>query len=155
MFVNSFYRYNDFYQCNNACNRFAVIGKNDSGVTAVTFEIPFGNPNVIDILNCIDVVLKPGVCFHVLMIMSKTNLYLPGSWFKHLEIMSYILILSHLTQSWSVLGFKHDTEVLISFNDAVSTYAINKYSIIVLNIGIDGDTSFNNYKMESNLNHSV
>jgi hypothetical protein len=70
MSVNSFYRYNDFYQCNNTCNRFAVIGKNDSGVTTgvVTFEIPVGNPNVNDILNFNDAVLKPGVCIHVLMI---------------------------------------------------------------------------------------
>ena len=62
MSVNSFYCYNDFYQCNENCNRFAVIGKNDSGATAgvVTFDIPVGNPNVIDILNFINAVLKPG-----------------------------------------------------------------------------------------------
>ena len=30
--VNSFYCYNDFYQCNNNCNSFDIYGKNISGV---------------------------------------------------------------------------------------------------------------------------
>ena len=53
------------------------------------------------------------------------------------------------------LGFKDNTEVLISFNTTTSTFPININSITALTIGIDGDISFNHNNLESNLNHSV
>ena len=61
MSVNSFYCYNDFYQCNTNCNEFNIIVKNNVGEISATsnFYIPVGNPNVYDILAVINAVLKP------------------------------------------------------------------------------------------------
>ena len=60
MSVNSFYCYNDFYQCNTTCNKFLLITKNSSGNTtsSITLDITIGNPNVMDILKYINAVLK-------------------------------------------------------------------------------------------------
>ncbi len=59
MSVNSFYCYNDFYQCNAYCNGFNIIVKNNVGeISATSIYIPVGNPNVYDILAVINAVLK-------------------------------------------------------------------------------------------------
>ncbi len=47
-----------------------------------------------------------------------------------------------------MLGFKNDTEVLISFGGTTSVYPININTITALSVGIDGDISFNNNNME-------
>ena len=61
MSVNSFYCYNDFYQCNENCNSFNMYGKNTSGVITdqQLFYLPIGNPNILDIVNYIYLVLQP------------------------------------------------------------------------------------------------
>ena len=58
MSVNSFYCYNDFYQCNSNCNGFIIIVKNNVGEISATsdFYIPVGNSNVYDILAIINAV---------------------------------------------------------------------------------------------------
>ena len=55
MSVNSFYCYNDFYQCNVNCNSFNIVVKDNTGAISA---IPVGNPNVNDILYVINAVLK-------------------------------------------------------------------------------------------------
>ena len=59
--VNSFYCYNDFYQCNNNCNSFNIYSRNDLNniTTRQLFFLPVGNPNVIDIVSHINSVLQP------------------------------------------------------------------------------------------------
>jgi hypothetical protein len=59
MSVNSFYCYNDFYQCNNNCNSFNKILKNNVGNISgqQLFYIPVGNLNVYDIVSAINSVL--------------------------------------------------------------------------------------------------
>jgi hypothetical protein len=61
MSVNSFYCYNDFYQCNNNCNSFNIILKNnvDNISGQQLFLLPVGNLNVNDIVNAINSVLQP------------------------------------------------------------------------------------------------
>ena len=60
--VNSFYCYNDFYQCNSSCNSFNIISKNNVGVLSgqQMFYLQVGNPNVYDIVNYINLVLQSG-----------------------------------------------------------------------------------------------
>jgi hypothetical protein len=125
-------------QCNNTCNRFAVIGKNDSGITAgaVTFDIPVGNPNVIDILYFIvifDAVLKPGGV-HSCAYDNVKNKYIYIYIYIYIRLMvqtpeNYELYINPLKSWCFFLGFKNDTEVFISFNDTTSTYPININSI--------------------------
>ncbi len=61
MSVNSFYCYNDFYQCNNNCNSFNVYDRNDLNniTTLQLFYLPVGNLNVYDIVSAINSVLQP------------------------------------------------------------------------------------------------
>ena len=154
MSVNSFYCYNDFYQCNNNCNSFNIYGKNPSGVitTQQLFSLPVGNPNVIDIVSYINLVLqsanvlsctydniKNKITFTRLTPQTPTNDTFYINTFK----------------AGNFLGFKNDTEVLISFDGTTSIFPININSITALSIGIDGDISFSNNNMESNLNNSV
>ena len=39
MSVNSFYCYNDFYQCNSNCNGFIIIVKNNVGEISATSDL--------------------------------------------------------------------------------------------------------------------
>jgi hypothetical protein len=52
-------------------------------------------------------------------------------------------------------GLNNHVETLISFSGTECTYPININSIRALSIGIDGDISFNDNNMESNVNNSV
>ena len=154
MSVNSFYCYNDFYQCNNNCNSFDIYGKNTSGVITgqQQFLLPVGNPNVIDIVSHMNSILQPAnvlscsynniqnkITFTRLTPQTPTNNTFYINTFK----------------AGNFLGFKNDTEVLISFDGTTSTNPININTITALSVGIDGDISFNHNNMESNLNNSV
>ena len=154
MSVNSFYCYNDFYQCNENCNTFNLITKNISGVVSgnVSYTIPIGNPNVYDIISAINTVMVPAsvlscsydtiknkIKFTRLLTQTTTN---------------YTLYINTL-KFGNFLGFKNNTDILISFDDTLSNYPININTITALSVGIDGDISFNNNNMESNLNNSV
>jgi hypothetical protein len=154
MSVNSFYCYNDFYQCNNNCNSFNIILKNNVGNISgqQLFLLPVGNLNVNDIVNAINSVLQPAnvlsctydniknkITFTRLTPQTPTN---NTFYINTLKVGNF-------------LGFKNDTEILISFNGTSSTYPININTITALSVGIDGDISFNHNNMESNLNNSV
>jgi hypothetical protein len=154
MSVNSFYCYNDFYQCNNNCNSFNIILKNNVGNISgqQLFLLPVGNLNVNDIVNAINSVLQPvnvlsctydniknKITFTRLTPQTPTN---NTFYINTLKVGNF-------------LGFKNDTEILISFNGTSSTYPININTITALSVGIDGDISFNHNNMESNLNNSV
>jgi hypothetical protein len=154
MSVNSFYCYNDFYQCNNNCNSFNIILKNnvDNISGQQLFLLPVGNLNVNDIVNAINSVLQPAnvlsctydniknkITFTRLTPQTPTN---NTFYINTLKVGNF-------------LGFKNDTDILISFNGTSSTYPININTITALSVGIDGDISFNHNNMESNLNNSV
>lgn len=154
MSVNSFYCYNDFYQCNNNCNSFNVYSRSDLNniTTQQLFYLPVGNLNINDIVSYINSILqsanmlscsydniKNKITFTRLIPQTPTN------------DTFYINTL----KSGNFLGFKNDTEILILFSGTPSTYPININTIKALSIGIDGDISFNHNNMESNLNNSV
>ena len=54
--VNSFYCYNDFYQCNINSNYFTLIFRNNLNVVYLTQKLylNIGNPNVYDLLSDIN-----------------------------------------------------------------------------------------------------
>ena len=52
-------------------------------------------------------------------------------------------------------GLNNNVETIILFSGSESINPININSIRALSVGIDGDISFNNNNMESNLNNSV
>ena len=57
--------------------------------------------------------------------------------------------------SGGFFGLNNNVETLISSSGTTSTYPININTIRALSVGIDGDVSFSNNNMESNLNNSV
>jgi hypothetical protein len=116
------------------------------------FYLPIGNPNILDIVNYINLVLQPvgvlscsynniknKITYTRLMPQSTTN----------------FTFFFNTMNAGSFLGFKNNIEVIISFSGTESTNPINTNTIRALSIGIDGDISFNNNNMESNLNNSV
>ena len=152
--VNSFYCYNDFYHCNENCNGFNIIVKNNLNVVSgeQMFYLPIGNPNILDIVNYINLVLQPvgllscsynniknKITFTRLMPQSNTNFTF------NINTMNV----------GSFLGFKNNIEILISFSGTESTNPINTNTIRALSIGIDDDISFRHNNMESNFNNSV
>ena len=154
MSVNSFYCYNDFYQCNNNCNSFNMYGKNTSGVISgqQLFYLPLGNPNVNDIVSYINLVLQP---VNVLS-CSYNNIQNKITFTRLLtQTTSNDTFYINTLKAGNFLGFKNNTEILMSFSGTTSTYPININSIQALSVGIDGDISFSNNNMESNLNNSV
>ena len=154
MSVNSFYCYNDFYQCNNNCNSFNMYGKNTSGVISgqQLFYLPLGNPNVNDIVSYINLVLQP---VNVLS-CSYNNIQNKITFTRLLtQTTSNDTFYINTLKAGNFLGFKNNTEILMSFSGTTSTYPININTIQALSVGIDGDISFSNNNMESNLNNSV
>jgi hypothetical protein len=154
MSINSFYCYNDFYQCNNNCNSFNIILKNnvDNISGSQKFDLLVGNPNVNDIISYINSVLQPANVLSCTYDNIKNKIT-----FTRLipQTTTNDTFYINTLKAGNFLGFKNDTEILISFSGTTSTYPININTITALSIGIDGDISFSHNNMESNLNNSV
>ena len=154
MSINSFYCYNDFYQCNNNCNRFNIVLKNnvDNISGSQKFDLLVGNPNVNDIISYINSVLQPANVLSCTYDNIKNKIT-----FTRLipQTTTNDTFYINTLKAGNFLGFKNDTEILISFSGTTSTYPININTITALSIGIDGDISFSHNNMESNLNNSV
>ena len=150
--VNSFYCYNDFYQSNINSNYFTLIFKNNLNVVYLTQKLYLnvGNPNIYDLLSDIN---------------SKLSGYLNCTYdnvknkIKHTRIYTqtsnYYTMYINAINSGCFFGFNNNVETLISSSGTECTNPININTIRALSIGIDGDISFNNNNMESNLNNSV
>ena len=152
MSVNSFYCYNDFYQCNSSSNYFILMFRTNTNAIYSTQDLYLnvGNPNVFDLISDIN---------------SKCSTYLACSYDN---IKNKILFTRTYTQtsnsynmyikpvaSGSFFGFANNVENLISTTGTLSTFPINVNSIIALSIGIDGDISFGYNNMESSVNNSI
>ena len=148
--VNSFYCYNDFYQCNNNSNSFNIVFRTNLNAVYVTnkYNLNIGNPNIYDILNDINNKLSGYVTCTYDNIKNKityTRIYAQTNNYYNL----YILPIN----AGNFLGLTNNTETLI--NTTESTYPININTIRALSVGIDGDISFNYNNMESNLTNSL
>jgi len=152
MSVNAFYCYNDFYQCNINSNYFTLIFRNNLNVVYVTQKIYLnvGNPNVYDLISDINSKLSGYLTCTYDNIKNKityTRIYT--------QTTNYYNMYINTINSGSFFGLTDNVETLISFSGTESTYPININTIRVLTIGIDGDISFTNNNMESNINNSV
>jgi len=152
MSVNAFYCYNDFYQCNINSNYFTLIFRNNLNVVYVTQKIYLnvGNPNVYDLISDINSKLSGYLTCTYDNIKNKftyTRVYT--------QTTNYFNMYINTINSGSFFGLTDNVETLISFSGTESTYPININTIRVLTIGIDGDISFTNNNMESNMNNSV
>jgi hypothetical protein len=150
--VNSFYCYNDFYQCNINSNYFTLIFKNNSNALYLTQKLylNIGNPNIYDLLNDINSKLSGYLNCTYDNIKNKityTRIYAQTS--------NYFNMYINTINSGCFFGLNNNVETLISFSGTESTNPININNIRALSIGIDGDISFNHNNMESNLNNSV
>ena len=150
--VNSFYCFNDFYQCNNNSNSFNIVFRTNTNTIFLTerFNLIIGNPNVFDLISDIN---------------SKLSGYLTCSYDSIKNKITYTRTYAQTTNYFNMFiqpinsgvffGFNNNVEVLISFSGTPSTNPININTIRALSVGIDGDISFNHNNMESNLNNSV
>ena len=150
--VNSFYCYNDFYQCNINSNYFTLIFRNNLNVVYLTQKLylNIGNPNVYDLLSDINSKLSGYLNCTYDNIKNKityTRIYTQTSNYYNMYI--------NPINSGCFFGLNNNVETLISSSGTECTNPININSIRALSIGIDGDISFNNNNMESNLNNSV
>jgi len=153
--VNSFYCYNDFYQCNINSNSFKIIFRTNLNVVVVLanygyFTLNSGNPNVYDLVSDINIKLSGYLTCTYNEIKNKityTRTYAQTTTYYNM----YILCVN----SGSFFGFNNNVEILISSTGTESTYPININTIRALTIGIDGDISFNYNNMESNTTNSL
>lgn len=152
MSVNSFYCYNDFYQCNNNCNSFNIIFRTNTNTVYMTqnFNLNVGNPNIYDLINDINFKLS------VYLTCSYNNIKNKITYTRtYTQTTNYYNMFIYPINSGGFFGLNNNVETLISFSNTECTYPININTIRALSIGIDGDISFNNNNMESNLNNSV
>jgi len=149
--VNSFYCYNDFYQCNINCNYFNLIFRNNTNAVYLTQKLYLnvGNPNVYDLVSDINAKLSGYLSCTYDNIKNKityTRIYA--------QTTNYYNMYIYPITSSNFFGF-NTAETLISFSGTESTYPINVNTIRALSVGLDGDVSFNNNNMESSIGNSV
>ena len=152
MSVNSFYCYNDFYQCNSSSNYYILMFRTNTNAIYSTQDLYLnvGNPNVFDLISDINSKCSTYLACSYDNIKNKilfTRTYTQKS-------NSYNMYIKPVT-SGSFFGFVNNVENLISTTGTLSSFPINVNSIIALSIGIDGDISFGYNNMESNINNSV
>ena len=150
--INSFYCYNDFYQCNINCNSFKIIFRTNLNAVYLTtnYTLNVGNPNVYDLITDINTKLSGILTCTYNEIKNKityTRTYAQTTNYFNM----YILCVN----SGSFFGLNNNVETLILTTGTESTYPININTIKALSIGIDGDISFNYNNMESNLTNSL
>ena len=152
MSVNSFYCYNDFYQSNVNSNYFNLIFRDNTNVVYSTQKLylNLGNPNIYDLLSDINTKLSGYLTCSYDNIKNKityTRIYAQTS--------NYYTMYINAINSGCFFGLNNNVETIILFSGSESINPININSIRALSVGIDGDISFNNNNMESNLNNSV
>ena len=150
--VNSFYCYNDFYQSNANSNYFNLIFRDNTNVVYSTQKLylKLGNPNIYDLLSDINTKLSGYLTCSYDNIKNKityTRIYAQTS--------NYYTMYINAINSGCFFGLNNNVETIILFSGSESINPININSIRALSVGIDGDISFNNNNMESNLNNSV
>jgi hypothetical protein len=109
-----------------------------------------GNPNVYDLLSDINSKLSGYLTCSYDNIKNKityTRIYAQTS--------NYYTMYINAVNSGCFFGLNNNVDISISLTGTECTNPININSIRALSIGIDGDISFNNNNMESNLNNSV
>ena len=152
MSVNSFYCYNDFYQCNSNSNYFILMFRTNANAvyTSQDMYLDVGNPNVYDVVSNIN---------------AKCSTYLTCSYDNVKNKLLFTRTYTQTSNSYNMyiktvnsgnfLGFVNNVENLIATTGTLSTSPINVNSIVALSVGIDGDISFNYNNMESSVNNSV
>ena len=144
--------YNDFYQCNSNSNYFTLIFKTSLNEPYLTQKLylNIGNPNIYDLLIDINSKLSGYLTCSYDNIKNKityTRIYAQTS--------NYYTMYINAVNSGCFFGLNNNVDISISLTGTECTNPININSIRALSIGIDGDISFNNNNMESNLNNSV
>ena len=152
MSVNSFYCYNDFYQCNANSNYFILLFRTNTNsiYSSQDLYLNIGNPNVYDLVSDINSKCSTYLTCTYDNIKNKiifTRIYAQTSNYYNMYIKTI--------NSGNFFGLDNNVEKLINTTGTISTNPINVNSIVALSIGIDGDISFNYNNMESSINNSV
>jgi hypothetical protein len=152
MSVNSFYCYNDFYQCNSNSNYFILMFRTTTNSIYMTqdFYLNVGNPNVYDLVS--DINAKCSVYLTCTYDNIKNKISFTRT---YAQTTNYYNMYIKPMNSGNFFGLDNNVEKLILFIGTISTNPINVNSILALSVGIDGDISFNYNNMESGVNNSV
>ena len=152
MSVNSFYCYNDFYQCNSNSNYFILMFRTTTNSIYMTqdFYLNVGNPNVYDLVS--DINAKCSVYLTCTYDNIKNKITFTRT---YAQTTNYYNMYIKPMNSGNFFGLDNNVEKLILFIGTISTNPINVNSILALSVGIDGDISFNYNNMESGVNNSV
>ena len=152
MSVNSFYCYNDFYQCNSNSNYFILMFRTTTNSIYMTqdFYLNVGNPNVYDLVS--DINAKCSVYLTCTYDNIKNKITFTRT---YAQTTNYYNMYIKPMNSGNFFGLDNNVEKLILFIGTISTNPINVNSILALSVGIDGDISFNYNNMESGDNNSV
>ena len=152
MSVNSFYCYNDFYQCNSNSNYFILMFRTNTNSVYMTqdYYLNIGNPNVYDLVN--DINTRCSVYLTCTYDNIKNKIIFTRT---YAQTNSYYNMYIKPVNSGNFFGMDNNVEKLINTTGTISTNPINVNSILALSIGIDGDISFNYNNMESGVNNSV
>ena len=150
--VNSFYCYNDFYQCNINSNSFKIIFRTNLNALYLTtnYTLNVGNPNVYNLISDINTKLSGYLTCTYNEIKNKITYTR-----TYAQTTNYFNMYISCVNSGSFFGLNNNVETLILTTGTESTYPININTIKALSIGIDGDISFNYNNMESNLTNSL
>jgi hypothetical protein len=128
-----------------------LIFRNNTNAVYLTQKLYLnvGNPNVYDLVSDINAKLSGYLSCTYDNIKNKityTRIYA--------QTTNYYNMYIYPVTSSNFFGF-NTAETLISFSGTESTYPINVNTIRALSVGLDGDVSFNNNNMESNIGNSV
>ena len=144
--VNSFHTVATWYNCNESNNKGRLISRSIDGSIYQTldFELPVGNPNVLQIDKSLSFSLLGFVKVSYDSISNKFIFYRDET----LSIIHHKIYLSPLNYG-QFLGFKNNVEVEITSYGAMSENKINVISLKAINIKVSGDIDLVNGTLDN------
>ena len=144
--VNSFHTVATWYNCNESNNKGRLISRTIDGSIYQTldFELPVGNPNVLQIDKSLSFSLLGFVKVSYDSISNKFIFYRDET----LSIIHHKIYLSPINCG-QFLGLKNDVEIEITSYGAMSENKINVISVKAINIKVSGDIDLVNGTLDN------
>jgi len=144
--VNSFHTVATWYNCNSSNNRGKLISKTVFGSVYQTlnFELPIGNPNVLQIDKSVSFSLLGFAKVSYDSIKNKFIFYRDET----LDVVHHRIYLSPVTCG-QFLGFDNNVEVEITSYGVMSDNKVNVISLKAINIKVSGDIDLVNGTLDN------
>jgi hypothetical protein len=144
--VNSFHTVATWYNCNQSNNKGKLISKSLDGsiYQTLNFELPIGNPNVLQIDKALSFSLLGFVKISYDSVKNKFIFYRDES----LGYVHHRIYLSPTTCG-QFLGFENNVEVEITTYGAISENKVNVITVKAINIKVSGDIDLVNGTLDN------